>query len=661
MTIRSPSRWVLALLGLVLVPSACTRGGPSPKPSASNSAYRLRVATASFHLAAPVQREVAVASGGRIYLAGGLAASGTSAGGVFSIDPTNGTQRFVGTLPRSFHDAAGAMIGNRLFVFGGGTDTSSDVVQAMDLSTGKGSIVGHLPRPLSDLASATIAGTTYLIGGYDGRTPQATIYATSDGATFRAVARLPQGLRYPAVAAVGTSVVIAGGIAASGAVPAVYWFDPATGRVRSIGGLPAPTSHAIAFSLRGVVYVAGGLDGSGHAVREVSAIDPAAGTVRPSGALRAAVSDAAAATIGATAWVLGGWRGTAVSQVLHATVQEVPPAPSSPGPSPSASPADPASVRPFAGLMVIADRGNNRLVVVDASKRVVWTYPSPDLPRPPFRFYFPDDAFWVHGGHAILVNEEENHVLAEIAYPSGQTLWTYGHPGVAGTGRGYLHQPDDVYPYPGGGLVVADAQNCRILFFGPKGHVTRQIGQTGNCTRGLPRTVGYPNGDTPLPNGDLLVSELHGGGFIDRITGTGKVIWSVHVPGVDVPSDPQRLADGTYLTVDYATPAKVVVFTDKGKVVWSYGPTSGRGELSHPSLAAPLPNGLIAVNDDYAHRVVLIDPETNRIVWQYGHLHKPGTKHGYLNIPDGLDLLLPDGTTPLHVDFASDVVVMGRP
>ena len=169
-----------------------------------------------------------------------------------------------------------------------------------------------------------------------------------------------------------------------------------------------------------------------------------------------------------------------------------------------------AAQRPFAGKLLIADRGNNRLLVLNPSGNVTWTYPSPKLPAPPVPFYFPDDAFWVHGGHAILVNEEENDVLAEIAYPSGKTLWTYGHPRVGGSSPGYLHQPDDLYPYPGGGLVVADAKNCRVLFFDPAGHPSGQVGQTGNCTPGLPKTVGYPNGATPMPNGDLLVSEING-------------------------------------------------------------------------------------------------------------------------------------------------------
>jgi hypothetical protein len=83
--------------------------------------------------------------------------------------------------------------------------------------------------------------------------------------------------------------------------------------------------------------------------------------------------------------------------------------------------------------------------------------------------------------------------------------------------------------------------------------------------------------------------------------------------------------------------------------------------LQHPSLGAPLPNGLVAVCDDYGHRVVLIDPKTNRIVWQFGRQNQPGRGHGLLRYPDGLDLLLPGGVVPLHVDFSSPTPVRGRP
>jgi hypothetical protein len=55
------------------------------------------------------------------------------------------------------------------------------------------------------------------------------------------------------------------------------------------------------------------------------------------------------------------------------------------------------------------------------------------------------------------------------------------------------------------------------------------------------------------------------------------------------------------------------------------------------------------VNDDYRHRVVAIDPFTKALVWQYGTNDRPGTAPGMLNIPDGFDVLTPNGTTPTHL------------
>ena len=63
------------------------------------------------------------------------------------------------------------------------------------------------------------------------------------------------------------------------------------------------------------------------------------------------------------------------------------------------------------------------------------------------------------------------------------------------------------------------------------------------------------------------------------------------------------------------------------------------GALDRPSLAVRWPNGMIAATDDWHHRIVVIDPRTKRIVWSYGHLDVPGTAAGYLDKPDGLDLL----------------------
>ncbi|MBV9660661.1 MAG: hypothetical protein JO337_05845, partial [Acidimicrobiales bacterium] len=48
------------------------------------------------------------------------------------------------------------------------------------------------------------------------------------------------------------------------------------------------------------------------------------------------------------------------------------------------------------------------------------------------------------------------------------------------------------------------------------------------------------------------------------------------------------------------------------------------------------------------NRIVIVDPQTNQIVWQYGDTDAAGAAPGLLHLPHGFDLLLPDGTTPTH-------------
>jgi hypothetical protein len=63
--------------------------------------------------------------------------------------------------------------------------------------------------------------------------------------------------------------------------------------------------------------------------------------------------------------------------------------------------------------------------------------------------------------------------------------------------------------------------------------------------------------------------------------------------------------------------------------------------LDHPSLATPLPGGLVSVNDDFRHRIVVIDPIGSRIVWQYGTTDVAGRGPGQLDTPDGHEPLPP--------------------
>jgi hypothetical protein len=308
-------------------------------------------------------------------------------------------------------------------------------------------------------------------------------------------------------------------------------------------------------------------------------------------------------------------------------------APSSPSPTVSVSP---RISGPLAGLLLIADRGNDRLLLVDGHKRILWRYPRPGA-RPAFPFRYPDDAFFGPGYRTIISSQEDQHTIQVIAFPSGRELWHYGHPDVAGAAPGYLDRPDDAYLLPDGTRTVADILNSRVLLISPRGKIVRQLGETGVPGHDPPRLLGSPNGDAPLPGGGMLITEI-AGSWIDAVSAHGGLEWSVHAP-VAYPSDAQPLPGKRILVCDYSDPGQVLIIDRRGRVLWRYRPLSSHGVLNHPSLALPLPGGLIAVNDDYRNRVVLISVRTKRIVWQYGRSDVAGTAPGLLNTPDGMDFL----------------------
>ena len=280
---------------------------------------------------------------------------------------------------------------------------------------------------------------------------------------------------------------------------------------------------------------------------------------------------------------------------------------------------------PLPGYLLIADRDNNRAIIVSPTKRIVWQATG---------LRGPDDTFFTPGYRDVVTNEEFNDTLTEVSLRTRRPTWRYGHNGVPGSSPGYLDAPDDAYRLPNGDTTVADIKNCRIVELTRSKRVRRILG--GSCVHDPPRGFASPNGDTPLRDGGLLVTEI--GGWIDRLARDGRLVWSVHSP-IAYPSDAQLLPNGRILVTAFTTPGKIVELTRHGRIVWSFGAASGPDRLDRPSLALRLPNGLIAANDDWNHRVIVVDPRTNRIVWQFGHDGVPGRTRGYLNKPDGLDLM----------------------
>ena len=290
--------------------------------------------------------------------------------------------------------------------------------------------------------------------------------------------------------------------------------------------------------------------------------------------------------------------------------------------------------------MLIADRDNNRLLEVSPTGTILWRFPTPGDLSPGQTFKLPDDAFFSPDGSRVIVTQEDEFAISVIDRASGRIVYRYGHPGVPGSEPDYLHNPDDALLMPSGEILTADIKNCRVLVLRPPSHApVRQLGRTGGCEHRLGATYGSPNGAFPMANGATAITEINGD-WLDVLGADGRAVLDTHPPGFTYPSDTNEVRSGLFLSADYVDPGAIETFTSDGRLQWRYAPT-GPGALNQPSLALPLPNGDILANDDKNQRVIVIDPHTNRVVWQYGHTGVAGSGAGFLSNPDGVDLAPP--------------------
>ncbi len=311
-----------------------------------------------------------------------------------------------------------------------------------------------------------------------------------------------------------------------------------------------------------------------------------------------------------------------------------PPAPTPlPQPTPSrlvgasfALPALPAGV-PFTGELLIADRGNGRIIEIGANGAVDWVFPRPGQ-KLPVRFGAPDDAFYSADGTTIIANSESRQTVTAIDRATGTILWQVGKYNVRSSATGYFNEPDDAVPQADGTIWVADIRNCRLVHLSAAGAWLGTLGDRA-CRHNPPRSFADPNGAFAAGGGSLIVTEI-GGSWVTSLTPGGPVAWSVRAP-VRYPSDAMQLPGGSVLLTDYSSPGAVVRLSTTGKALWYYRP-SGAAELNHTSIAIPLASNRIAICDDFHSRIVVVDPATDQVIWTF-----TGSGSSRLFYPDGID------------------------
>ncbi len=336
--------------------------------------------------------------------------------------------------------------------------------------------------------------------------------------------------------------------------------------------------------------------------------------------------------------------------VLRAVVRSIPsPTPSiAPPVSPTASrtPLIPGAERtPLPGTLLIADHQNRRVLEIDNDKKIVWAFAATDADAN-VNLGAPTSVTWTPTGKSALVTASRQNTLAEIDYAARKIVWTFGTANTPGADARHLDVPRDAQRLRDGRTLVADIHNCRLAFIAPAQHIVEQIGKPGEC-RTERGAVFRPNSVAFVGNGRVLITEL-GSRRITEYNLQGKSVRGVNVPNGQYLASARLTASGNVLVAVYDKPGRVLEVDWNGQIVWDYFPLTDGERLDRPSLALELPNGNLAINDDYNHRIVIVN-RVGKTVWQYGVTGVAGNAPGYLNTPMGFDFRTPLAAPPTGV------------
>lgn len=227
----------------------------------------------------PVDKAAAAAVGGDVYLFGGETPSEEAVDAILRFDPQAGTvEELDASLPEPRMSLAAVPVDGDVYLFGGqdGKRRPYPTVLRFDPDAGTVHDV-NVTLPVAagwDDDAGLAGGEVYLFGGRSGGGPMRDeiVRFDPDGPSAEVVdARLPNGLRTPAVAWTGETFYVAGGDTDITITQDVYRYDPqADVLVEAQEQLPEMTTSAEAFWLGDRVGLVGGrtaggfLDGIRH-------------------------------------------------------------------------------------------------------------------------------------------------------------------------------------------------------------------------------------------------------------------------------------------------------------------------------------------------------------------------------------------------------------
>ena len=201
--------------------------------------------------------------GGKIYVATGMVGNTGRPLDLFErFDPATASWSSLTPAPASFSAAAGAALGDRMYVIGGNgaagdKQANGRQVYVYDVRRKHWSRAASLPAPRTNLAAVALGGRIYAIGGLDPFHATSSVFVFDPARNrWSRAARLPEALHAVAAVAFHGEIWAIGGRDLAGTVTHRVWiYSPGRNRWRAGPRMPTPMETAGAAVARDEIHV----------------------------------------------------------------------------------------------------------------------------------------------------------------------------------------------------------------------------------------------------------------------------------------------------------------------------------------------------------------------------------------------------------------------
>ena len=215
---------------------------------------------------------------------------------------------------------------------------------------------------------------------------------------------------------------------------------------------------------------------------------------------------------------------------------------------------------------------DNRVFIVGMNGSIVWQYGQAGVTGSgPNQLNTPVQAavlagFPGHPGFHVIITDQGNQRIIVVDVHKN-IVWQYGTTGVIGIGPNQLNNPNSAEVLENGHILIADELNNRVIEISPAGNIVKTF-----TIRGALNTAAFAS---RLPNGDTLITDA-GNSRIVEVNSNDEIKWQ-YVTNLQSGSNPNpqptrgiRLRNGNTLISDQFN-NRVLEVTPGGKIVFQQG------------------------------------------------------------------------------------------